>query len=76
MVTSTIVTSTQNDIFKNITKCKVLKPLAKYGILLNPHLIQDLELREDQDAMAGLMKVFKRLSNTDKDFKVVKVEFN
>jgi hypothetical protein len=28
------------------------------GALLNPHLIKDMELCDDQNAMAGLMRVF------------------
>jgi hypothetical protein len=32
--------------------------------LLNPYLIKDMELRDDQKAMAGLMRVFQRLTDT------------
>jgi hypothetical protein len=34
------------------------------GALFNPHLIKDMELRDDQNAMAGLMRVFQRLTDT------------
>jgi hypothetical protein len=38
------------------------------GPLPNPYLIKDIELRNDQNTMAGLMMVFQRLTNTAKDF--------
>jgi hypothetical protein len=31
--------------------------------LLTPHLIKDMELRDDQNAMAGLMRVFQRVTD-------------
>jgi hypothetical protein len=46
------------------------------GALLNPHLIKDMELRDDQNTMAGLMRVFQRLTDTAEEFQVVKAEFN
>jgi hypothetical protein len=46
------------------------------GALLNPHLIKDMELRDDQHTMAGLMRVFQRLSDTAEEFQAVKAEFN
>jgi hypothetical protein len=44
--------------------------------LFNPHLIKDMELCDDQYAMAGLMRIFQRLSDTDKEFQAVKAKFN
>jgi hypothetical protein len=35
-----------------------------------------MELRDDQNAMAGLMRVFRKLSDTDEEFQAVKVEFH
>jgi hypothetical protein len=35
-----------------------------------------MELRDEQHAIVGLMKVFHKLSDTDKGFQAVKVEFN
>jgi hypothetical protein len=46
------------------------------GALLNPYLIKDMELRDDQNTMAGLMKVFQRLTDTAEEFQAVKAEFN
>jgi hypothetical protein len=46
------------------------------GALLNPHFIKDMELRDDQNAMAGLMRVFQRLTDTAEEFQAVKAEFN
>jgi hypothetical protein len=46
------------------------------GTLFNPHLIQDMELRDDQNAMAGLMRVFRKLYDTDEEFQAMKVEFH
>jgi Protein of unknown function (DUF 659)/hAT family C-terminal dimerisation region len=46
------------------------------GALLNPHLIKDMELRDDQNAMAGLMRVFQNLTDTAEEFQAVKIEFN
>jgi hypothetical protein len=36
----------------------VASNLHYVGALLNPHLIKDMELCDDQNAMAGLMRVF------------------
>jgi hypothetical protein len=46
------------------------------GVLLNPHLIKDMELRDDQHAMPRLMRVFQRLTDTTEEFQAVKVELN
>ena len=46
------------------------------GALLNPHLFKDMELRDDQHAMARFMRVFQRLTNTTEEFQAVKAEFN
>jgi hypothetical protein len=46
------------------------------GALLNPHLIKDIELRDDQNAMAGLMRIFQTLTDTAEEFQAVKAEFN
>ena len=46
------------------------------GAVFNPHLIKDMELRDDQNTMPRLMRVFQRLSDTTKGFQAVKVEFN
>jgi hypothetical protein len=53
----------------------VASDLHYAGALLNPHLIKDMELRDDQNAMAGLMRVFQRLTDTAKEFQAVKAEF-
>jgi hypothetical protein len=54
----------------------VASDLHYAGALLNPHLIKDMELRDDQHVMAGLMRVFQRLTDTVEEFQAVKVEFN
>jgi hypothetical protein len=54
----------------------VASDLHYAGALLNPHLIKDMELHDDQNAMAGLMRVFQRLTDTAEEFQAVKVEFN
>jgi hypothetical protein len=54
----------------------VASDLHYIGALLNPHLIKDMELHDDQYAMVGLMKVFQRLSDTTEEFQAVKAEFN
>jgi hypothetical protein len=46
------------------------------GALLNPHFIKDMELRDDQHVMAGLMRVFQRLTDTAEEFQAMKAEFN
>jgi hypothetical protein len=46
------------------------------GVLLNPYFIEDLGLRDDQDVMAGLMRMFYKFFDTNKDYQAVKVEFN
>jgi hypothetical protein len=54
----------------------VASDLHYAGALLNPHLIKDMELRDDQNAMAGLMRVFQKLTDTAEEFQAVKAEFN
>jgi hypothetical protein len=54
----------------------VASDLHSAGALLNPHLIKDMELRDDHNAMAGLMRVFQRLTDTAEEFQAVKAEFN
>jgi hypothetical protein len=54
----------------------VASDLHYAGALLNPDLIKDMELRDDQHAMAGLMRVFQRLTDTVEEFQAVKAEFN
>jgi hypothetical protein len=54
----------------------VASDLHYAGALLNPHLIKDMELRDDQNAMSGLMRVFQRLTDTAEEFQAVKAEFN
>jgi hypothetical protein len=54
----------------------VASDLHYAGALLNPHLIKDMELRDDQNAMARLMRVFQRLTDTAEEFQAVKAEFN
>jgi hypothetical protein len=61
------LSKTQDLIFNN---------LQYNGVLFNPRIIQDLELLEDQDAMARFMRVFQRLSDTNEEFQAVKVKFN
>jgi hypothetical protein len=54
----------------------VASDLHYAGALFNPHLIKDMELRDDQNAMAGLMRVFQRLTDTAEEFQAMKAEFN
>jgi hypothetical protein len=54
----------------------VASDLHYAGAFLNPHLIKYMELRDDQHAMARLMRVFQRLTNTAEEFQTVKAEFN
>ena len=54
----------------------VVNDLHYAGALLNPHFIKDMELRDDQNAMAGLMRVFQKLTDTAEEFHAVKAEFN
>jgi hypothetical protein len=54
----------------------VASDLHYAGALLNLHLIKDMELRDDQNAMAGLMRVFQRLTDIVEEFQAVKAEFN
>jgi hypothetical protein len=35
-----------------------------------------MEMRDNQHAMAGLMRVFQKLSDTNEEFQAMKVEFN
>jgi hypothetical protein len=50
----------------------VASDLYYTGTLLNPNLIKYMELRDDQHAMARLMRVFQRLSDTTEEFQAVK----
>ena len=54
----------------------VASDLDYAGVLLNPHFIIDMELHDNQNAIAGLMKVSQRLTNTAEEFHAVKAEFN
>jgi hypothetical protein len=54
----------------------VYSDLYYVGVLLNPHLIHNMDLCDDQHAMAELMKVFQDFSDTNEEFQAVKVEFN
>jgi hypothetical protein len=54
----------------------VASDLYYAGALFNSHLIKDMELCDDQNAMAGLMRVFQRLTDTVEEFQAVKAEFN
>jgi hypothetical protein len=54
----------------------VASDLHYAGAFFNSHLIKDMELCDDQNAMAGLMRVFQRLTDTVKEFQAVKAEFN
>jgi hypothetical protein len=54
----------------------VASDLYYAGALLNPHLIKVMELRDDQNVMVGLMRVFQRLTDTAEEFQAVKAEFN
>jgi hypothetical protein len=54
----------------------VASDLHYAGAFLNPHLIKDMEFRDDQNAMAGLLRVFQRLTDTAEEFQAVKAEFN
>ena len=46
------------------------------GALFIPYLIHNMELRDDQHEMAGLMRVFHKLFDIDKGFQAVKVKFS
>jgi hypothetical protein len=48
----------------------VTSDLHYAGALLNPHLIKDMELRDDQKEMAGVMRVFQRLTDTAEEFQL------
>ena len=54
----------------------VASDLHYVGIHLNPHLIKDMEFRDDQHSMAGLMRVFQRASDTTEESQTVKAKFN
>jgi hypothetical protein len=57
-------------------KAMVASDLHYAGVLLNPHLIKDMKLCDDQHTMAGLMRVFQRLFDTAEEFQAEKAEFN
>jgi hypothetical protein len=54
----------------------VYSNLYYVGALLHPYLIHNMELRDDQHEMVGLMRVFHKLFDIDKGFQVVKVKFS
>jgi hypothetical protein len=54
----------------------VASDLHYAGVLFNPYLIKDMELRDDQNAIEGLMRVFQRLTDTAEEFQAMKAEFN
>jgi hypothetical protein len=54
----------------------IFSDLHYASALFNPQLIYDIELRNDQHAMAGFMRVFQKLSNIDEEFQAIKVKFN
>ena len=54
----------------------VASDLHYASALLNLHLIKDMELCDEQNVMAGFMRVFQRLIDTAKEFHAMKVEFN
>jgi hypothetical protein len=54
----------------------VASDLHYVGALFNPYLIKDMELCDDQNVMARLMRVFQRLTDTAEEFQAVKAEFN
>ena len=54
----------------------VASDLHYAGALLNPYLIEDMELCDEQHVMARLIRIFQRLFDTAKEFQVMKAEFN
>ena len=46
----------------------VASDLHYAGILLNPDVIKDMELCDDQHVMPGLMRVFQRFTDTTEEF--------
>ena len=50
----------------------VCNDLHYVDVLFNLHLIHDMELRDEQHAIVGLMKVFHKFSDTNKGFQAVK----
>jgi hypothetical protein len=54
----------------------VLSDLYYVDVLFNPYFIYNMELRDDQYAMAGLMRIFQKLFDTNEEFQAVKVECN
>ena len=53
----------------------IVTDLHYAGALLNPHLITDVELRDNNDARAALIRVLYVLTDTATDFEVAKTEF-
>ena len=53
------------DALRNV-KALVASDLHYAGALLNRHFIKDMELCNDQSAMAGLRRVFQKLTDTTK----------
>ena len=54
----------------------VASDLYYVGALLNPHLIKDMELCDDQNTMVGVMRVFQRLTDSAEELYTMKAEFN
>jgi hypothetical protein len=46
------------------------------GTLLNPHVIHDMELHDDQHTMVELMRIFQKCFDTNEEFQAIKFEFN
>ena len=64
------------EVFLRNREAMVASDFHYAGALLNPHLIKNMELRDDENAMAGLMRVFQKLTDTAEEFQAVKAEFN
>ena len=54
----------------------VCNDLHYANALLSPHFIYNMELHDDQHVIVGLMRIFQKLFNTDKEFHAVRVELN
>ena len=63
------------DVLRN-KKALVASDLHYVGALLNPHLIKDMELCDDHNAIARLMRVFQKFTKTIEEFHIMKAEFN
>ena len=56
--------------------CKWPPLYCHIGALLNPHLIKDMELCDDQQVIVGLMKAFQKFFDNTEEFQAMKVKFN